>query len=158
MRALAVAFVALLTAFLFYSGPAAANLTILDPFVNFEPGQRNHTIRVANAGGSPIKVKVSLINLRRQADGTFAEAGEPLPGEQFADGMVRFSPSQFTLAPGAQQAIRVAAQLPADLGSGQYRTYLRLEEVGIGQTATTEGGIQIGVGFIHQLPITIIRP
>lgn len=136
--------------------PAWANLTILDPFARFGEGERNKAIRVLNNGTSAVQVKVSVINLRQQADGTFAEVTEPAPGERFADKMIRFSPSQFTLAPGAQQAIRLVVQMPADAVPGEYRTFLRVEEVGVGQSSSS-GGIQVGLGFIHQLPIIVTR-
>ncbi len=137
-------------------GAALANLTILDPIITFAEGERTKAIRIVNAGAAPLQVRVSVVNLRRMPDGTFAEVTDPQPGEKFADRMVRFSPSQFTLAPGAQQAIRLAVQMPADTAPGQYSTFLRVAEVGIGETGTSTG-VQIGLGFMHQLPITITR-
>ena len=61
--------------------------------------------------------------------GEFNAIDTPGPGDQFADAMLVYSPRQITLAPGAQQLVRVALRKPEDLVAGEYRSHLMFEKV-----------------------------
>jgi hypothetical protein len=47
----------------------------------------------------------------------------------FAESMIRYSPRQVTLAPGAAQTIRILLRKPAELAPGEYRSHLLFQAV-----------------------------
>jgi hypothetical protein len=61
--------------------------------------------------------------------GEFSAVDTPLPGEQFSDDMLRYSPRQVVLAPGEAQTVRVLLRRPADLLQGEYRSHLQFDRV-----------------------------
>lgn len=89
---------------------------------------------------------------------------QPLPGENFANDLVRFSPRQVTLPPGGAQIVRLQLRKPADLAPGEYRSHLvfqalpRAQPAGAGGRAptTASDGIDIELTAIVSLSIPVI--
>ena len=77
-----------------------------------------------NRGSEPATFRVSFTRLRMKADGSFEEVAEPVPGERFADPLIRYSPRQVTLPPGQSQVVRLMLRKPRDLEDGEYRSHL----------------------------------
>jgi hypothetical protein len=106
--------------------PAAAQVSVSPSLVLFdgEPGTR--AITVENVGARDQVYRVSLINLRMEPDGRMLVAAEPRQGEHFAGDMVRFSPREVVLAPGASEVVRFRV---ANLQPGEYRTHVLVQQV-----------------------------
>ena len=68
--------------------------------------------------------KISLVRKRMTDTGSFEDIATPLPAEKFADDMVKFSPRQVTLLPGAAQTIRMMFKVPPNMEEGEYRSHL----------------------------------
>jgi hypothetical protein len=88
----------------------------------------------------------------------------PAPGEQFAGDMLRYSPRQVVLAPGAGQVVRVMLRKPADLAPGEYRSHLMFEKVAApkpedslgAQAAPSDGQVSVQLTMLTALSIPVI--
>lgn len=114
----------LLTAF-----PASADLMLYPMRIVFEKNQRVTQLELVNNGQENVTYRISIVNRRMNEIGEFSAIDTPLPGEQFADALVRYSPRQVVLAPGDSQTIRILLRKPADLASGEYRSHLLFDRV-----------------------------
>ena len=109
--------------------PALAQLMLNPTRVTIEKNQRSSQLDLINIGNQAATYRVSLVNRRMNENGDFSPAETALAGEQFADDMVRFSPRQVTIAPGATQVIRLSLRKPAELPEGEYRSHLLIERI-----------------------------
>ena len=142
--------------------PAYADLMINPTRVVLEKNTRAASIDLINDGNKPASYRVTLVNRRMLENGEFARVEQPLPGEQFADHMVVFSPRQFTLAPGASQVVRVAVRKPAGLAAGEYRSHLSFDRLPDADESTdienqnrSKPGDQIGIQVRALLGVSI---
>lgn len=108
---------------------AAADLMLHPTRLVFEKNQRAAQLDLINNGQETATYRISLVNRRMSETGEFSGVDTPAPNEQFADGMLRYSPRQVTLAPGAGQVVRVMLRKPAGLAPGEYRSHLMFERV-----------------------------
>ncbi|MDQ3269909.1 MAG: hypothetical protein M3Q11_06955 [Pseudomonadota bacterium] len=119
---------AALASALLCSGQARAQLMVHPTRVVLENDQRSAQLEIINNSDKPAVYRISLVNRRMDEVGGFSPIESALPGEQFVDEMVRYSPRRVSLAPGASQIIRVMARKPADLAAGEYRSHLLFAE------------------------------
>jgi len=133
--------------------PVALATNILDPIVIFEGRTRDAAVRVSSDGKRPMTYRVELVNLRKDAKGQLVEVPQGQPEDRFASEFLRFSPRQFTLAPGETQAVRLSLRKPATLAPGEYRSYLRVTE--LPSEEQTTGPIRIEMLMRHQLPVIV---
>lgn len=112
-----------------FSGAAMADLLVYPTRLVFEGADRAAQLDLNNAGKEPATYRITVVNRRMTEAGDFTEIDKPTHGELFADDMIRFSPRQVVLAPGATQTVRVSVRKPADLPEGEYRSHLRFERV-----------------------------
>ncbi len=89
----------LLAGWLLLAPPAMADLMLHPTRVVFEKNQRAAQVELINNGTERATYRISLMNRRMTETGELVPVTEPLPGEQFADAMLVFSPRQVTLAP-----------------------------------------------------------
>lgn len=106
------------------SGQATSEVMIYPTRIVFEGNQRAAQVQLVNNGTEIATYRISLVNRRMNETGSFSDIDTPLPGEQFADDLLRYSPRQVTLAPGASQTARVMVRKPADLAVGEHRSHL----------------------------------
>lgn len=106
-----------------------ADLLVYPTRLVFEGGDRAAQLDLNNAGKESATYRITIINRRMTETGDFIDVDKPAPGELFAEDMIRFSPRQVVLAPGATQTVRVSVRKPADLPEGEYRSHLRFERV-----------------------------
>ncbi|OEY65264.1 molecular chaperone [Marinobacter sp. X15-166B] len=104
--------------------PALADLMLYPTRLVLEGNQRTTQIELINNGSQPATYRISLVNKRMGEAGGFTNIDTPLPGEQFADTLLRYSPRQVTLAPGTGQTVRIMVRKPANLAAGEYRSHL----------------------------------
>lgn len=103
---------------------AVAELMLYPTRIVLEGNQRAAQLELINNGTESATYRISLVNRRMSETGTFSDIDKPLPGEQFADDMLRYSPRQVTVAPGAGQTVRIMVRKPANLATGEYRSHL----------------------------------
>ena len=131
-RVLSVWFtVGLLFSGLFMASANLAMANILITPTRVELGDRDRGTRLSVVNTSN-KTKTYRIFWREQAqtpDGEYIrlESNQRLKGLKPVSRLMRFSPSQITLAPGERQHIRFAVRRPANLAEGEYRSYLVFE-------------------------------
>jgi hypothetical protein len=95
--------------------------------VELAPRQRSAELTLMNRGSKAGTYRLELVEKRMTDDGQLVAvpAGEPAPLS--AASMVRFSPRQVQLAPGASQKVRLLARRPAGLPAGEYRSHLLIQ-------------------------------
>jgi hypothetical protein len=111
------------------SQTALADLMLFPTRIVFDKNQRAAQLELINQGKTPETYRLSMVNRRMSETGDFTAADSPLPGEQFADAMVRFSPRQVTIPPGGSQTVRMLLRKPADLATGEYRSHLQIDRI-----------------------------
>lgn len=117
--------------------PAWADLMLAPTRIVLENKQRAAQLDLINNGQETATYRISLVNRRMSETGEFAAIDSPGPGEQFADGLLRYSPRQVVLAPGVGQTVRILLRKPADLPAGEYRSHLQFERLAPAQGATS---------------------
>ena len=147
---------AFLSALLFFGvssesfGPAGASaqgsgdLVVAPTRVVLEGRTRSEQLALVNKGAESATYRITLINMRMGVDGSMTEISEPNEGEAFADRLVRYSPRQVTLAPGASQAVRLIARKPKDLKPGEYRSHMMFRSVPKVQSQSVENAASEG--------------
>ncbi|SOB77850.1 hypothetical protein SAMN04488490_3684 [Marinobacter sp. LV10R510-11A] len=103
---------------------ALAELMLYPTRVVFAGNQRAAQLELINNGTESATYRISLVNRRMSETGAFSGIDVPLPGEQFAEDLLRYAPRQVTLAPGAGQAVRIMVRKPANLATGEYRSHM----------------------------------
>lgn len=116
-----------------------ADLMIYPTRVVLEKNQRAAQIEIASRENHVETYRISLINRRMTETGEIVEAKDIQAGEQFAGELLRYSPRQVTLQPGAMQTIRLSVRKPSDLAAGEYRSHLQFDLV-----ADAEGKADLG--------------
>jgi hypothetical protein len=116
---------------------AAADLMLHPTRLVFEKNQRAAQLDLINNGQETATYRIHLANRRMSETGEFSGVDTPAPNEQFADGMLRYSPRQVTLAPGTAQTVRIMLRKPAGLAPGEYRSHLMFERVAEARAQTS---------------------
>jgi P pilus assembly chaperone PapD len=119
---------------------ALADLMLHPTRVVFERNVRAAQIDLINKGTETATYRISLINRRMDDLGRFSAVDVPQPDEAFADSMVRYSPRQVTLAPGAAQTVRILLRKPPELAAGEYRSHLLFQRVAEDPRGDSKGG------------------
>jgi P pilus assembly chaperone PapD len=119
----------ILLGWLLVAPPAMADLMLHPTRLVFERNQRAAQVDLINNGTESATYRITLVNRRMTKDGTFEPITTPSAGEQFADGMLVYSPRQITLAPGTAQTVRVMVRRPANLAPGEYRSHLHFDKL-----------------------------
>lgn len=142
---------------------AAADLMLHPTRVVFDKNQRTAQIDLINNGPETTTYRIRLINRRMSETGEFSDVDTPAPGEQFVGDMLRYSPRQVVLAPGASQAVRMLLRKPAGLAPGEYRSHLFFEVVSEPQAAApapqpkpSEEGLEIKLKARISVSIPVI--
>lgn len=119
---------------------ALADLMLHPTRVVFEKNVRAAQVDLVNKGTDTATYRISLINRRMNDLGQFSAADVAQPDEAFADSMLRYSPRQVTLAPGAAQTVRILLRKPAELPAGEYRSHLLFQRVAEDVRSDSKGG------------------
>jgi hypothetical protein len=116
-------------ALLLSSTVAFADLMLFPTRVVLEKNQRAAQVELINQGTTPATYRIQLVNRRMGENGEIIPVTSAAPGENFAEPLLRFSPRQVTLEPGASQTVRIMLRKPADLAVGEYRSHLQFDRV-----------------------------
>lgn len=105
-------------------------VTIFPTRVVMTDKERTAQVEIVNSGTETESYSLQLERKRMTETGEFkAVSGEVLPGELFADQIVRYSPRRITLAPGAGQTVRLMLKMPDGLPEGEYRSHLSVNRI-----------------------------
>ena len=124
----------LLTATLFLAllvlTPASQALAVSTLMVNpirvvFEDRQRSATVSLANTDPEPVTYRISLVTMRRDAEGTLREVTEESDTEKLTKSLIRFSPRKATIEPHSRQIVKLMVRKPSGLPAGEYQTRLK---------------------------------
>jgi hypothetical protein len=133
---------------------AAADLMLHPTRIVFDKNQRAAQVELVNSGSRTLTYRISLVNRRMNETGDFSDAAPPQPGEQFAVKMLRYSPRQVVLAPGASQTVRIQLRKPADLEPGEYRSHLMFAQVAEAAPAAGNAAAPSGAGEGLEIKLT----
>lgn len=112
---------------LLWSSWAQANLLISPTRVVFSDKERSENVVIINQGAATATYRVEMVINKQDASGGYERLErqkDNLSGLFLADDMIRFSPRQVTLEPGARQTIRMSLRKPDNLAKGEYRAHL----------------------------------
>jgi len=136
------------------------DLLVAPTRVVLEGAERTAELTLINIGQKPATYRISFIHQRMTLAGTFEPIDKPLPGEQFVDDIVRFTPRQVTLEPRVAQTVRMQLRKPADLQQGEYRSHLLFRAVdtepGRQPDSGNKDGISIQIKPIYGVSIPVI--
>lgn len=143
--------------------PAWADLMVAPTRIVFDKNQRSAQLDLINSGSETSTYRISAVNRRMSETGEFSAIDSPGPGEQFAGELLRYSPRQVVLAPGAGQIVRLSLRKPADLPAGEYRSHLIFEKIAATKGATSieaqdapTGEISVQLTMLAGLSIPVI--
>jgi P pilus assembly chaperone PapD len=143
---------------------ALADLMLHPTRIVFEKNQRAAQLELVNNGTEAATYRISLVNRRMSDTGQFSAVDSPVPGELFSDGLLRYSPRQITLAPGAGQVVRIMLRKPASLAPGEYRSHLQFERlpeakgansIETRRSADQEIGVELKVLIGASIPVIV---
>lgn len=152
-----ILFVFFLPLFLIFNSiPAQARLDILPNKVVMDPRDRSAEVTVINLFDQPSLYRVSLLNYRQNADGTYTTLDTPLNPNFDPATAVRYSPRQFQLPPGGRQKIRISLRKPNDLPEGEYRFHLLATRFEVDKPgAVTKNGVDLKMNVGVAIPVVV---
>jgi P pilus assembly chaperone PapD len=111
------------------AAPTRAELSVSPTLIVFDDEHATKAITIENTGRKELVVRVSLINLRMLPDGHMVRAAPGVASEHFATDMVRFSPHELVLDPGASEVVRLQVPPLEKRADGEYRTHVLIQQV-----------------------------
>lgn len=138
-----------------------ANLAISNFYVLFDANspKRAETVRVTNNSNVQKVYRIKLINFKQNANGSYDEIFQPLPGNPFAVPYISYSPHETTLAPGQTQTIRLLRKPMAAADDGEYVSHLLIRELPEKNTAQQQdnsGTLRIDIKALYGVTIPVI--
>ena len=110
----------------------------------------NQSLTLYNYGSKPKKISLSLIDVD--------ESGAPIaPSESTLKPGTLINPTQFTIAPGGYQTVRMSMRLPREFGQGMHSAMLSIEQqVDKPLTYSVDGkGVTLELGSRYALPVSL---
>ncbi len=141
------------------SGPLGGHLMVAPTRVVLEGRTRSMEVLVINGGKETATFRISIQNLQMDEEGqTRTLEG---PGASSAEQLIRFSPRQVRLAPGASQSVRIQVRKPEGLAAGEYRSHMLFQAVppagrNAAGPALEEGRIAIDIQAVFGISIPVI--
>jgi hypothetical protein len=134
------------------SSPAGGpgGFLVMPTRIVFEGRSRSGEVTLVNTGSEPASYRITLTHMRMSESGEVREiTSGRMPGELFADSLVRFSPRQVDLEPRASQTVRFQLRKPAELLPGEYRSHLLIRAIPPPRPADPQSGATAGSGSIR---------
>ena len=117
---------------------------------NKNTSRLNQSLTLYNYGAKPKKIRLNLVDI----DAT----GKPVePSETTLKPWTLINPTEFTIAPGGYQTVRMAMRLPLDFPAGKHAAMLSIEQqVDKSLTYDADGkGVTLEIGSRYGLPVII---
>jgi len=105
--------------------PATAMIDIVPQKIVMEARDRNADFTILNLYNKTGTFRVELLSYRQDENGIYQKLESPLNSDFDPNNIVRFSPRQFTLEPGAKQKVRLLIRKPGNLPDGEYRFHVK---------------------------------
>ncbi len=106
---------------------AATKMLMINPVrMIFTDRQRSITANVINTSQESITYKLSLVTMRKGANGKLYKPETETEEEQMVKKMIRFAPRRATIEAGKRQVVKLMVRKPRELPRGEYQTRLRL--------------------------------
>jgi hypothetical protein len=109
--------------------PTRAELSVSPTLIVFDDEHATKAITIENTGRKELVARISLINLRMLPDGRMVRADPAAADEHFATELVRFSPRELVLDPGASEVVRLQVPPIEKRPKGEYRTHVLVQQV-----------------------------
>jgi P pilus assembly chaperone PapD len=134
---------------------AASDLMVYPTRIVMTDRQRSAQVDIVNTSQVQATFQVTMVKKRMTETGEVKDVTEPQQDEKFADDLVRYSPRQVTLVPGASQTIRLMFKAPANLPEGEYRSHLLFTKAQSAISDLSEKMEVEGGGISMRIPINI---
>lgn len=136
--------------------PGVGDLLVAPQRIIFEGGNRTEELTLVNVGPRTATYRVSFIQMDMKEDGSLTEYTDKRPDGKYVDDIVRYSPRQVTLEPGASQTVRISLRKPEGLPAGEYRSHLVFRAVPEPETLAAQGNAQQEEAAQTQLSVRLI--
>lgn len=117
---------------------------------NKNTSRLNQSVTLYNYGTKPKKIRLNLIDMDA--------SGKPVePGETTLKLWTLINPTEFTIAPGDYQTVRMAMRLPLEFPAGKHAAMLSIEQqIDKSLTYDADGkGVTLEIGSRYGLPVVI---
>lgn len=108
---------------------AQGNLMVFPKRLVFEGPVKTAQLTLANIGRDTARYNISFVQYKMNEDGSFIEIKAPEPGQNFADGFLRYYPRSVLLAPKESQIIKIQLNKTNLLTNGEYRSHIYFRAV-----------------------------
>lgn len=140
---------------------AWADISISPFYVAFEADspKRTEVVRFTNTGDQTKRYRINMVNYRQNADGSYIEIKEPLPGNPFAAPYLNWAPHETTLKAGQSQTIRIQRKAMAAAQDGEYVSHLMVQEMPDNTPTpktTNENELKIDIQALYGVTIPVI--
>jgi len=132
----------------------AGDLLITPVRLQLDDRSRSGSLVVANLSPRALRYRINVVDMEMLADGTLRRLDHD--AENSAKALLRISPREVALAPGASQTIRVLATPGSD--RGEFRSHLEFQPIsraGAPVTTTAANGPGLQVNFDVKFVVTI---
>ncbi|WP_338412522.1 hypothetical protein MN210_17805 [Psychrobacter raelei] len=109
----------------------------------------NQSLTLYNYGNKPKKIRLNLVDLD-------TATGKPIePNENTLKPWTLINPTEFSIAPGGYQTVRMAIRLPMQFAKGSHKAMLSIEQqVDNALTYDADGkGVTVEIGSRYGMPI-----
>lgn len=117
---------------------------------NKNTSRLNQSLTLYNYGTKPKKIRLNLVDMD--------DSGKPVePSETTLKPWTLINPTEFTIAPGGYQTVRMAMRLPLEFPAGKHAAMLSIEQqVDKSLTYDEDGkGVTLEIGSRYGLPVFI---
>ena len=117
---------------------------------NKNTSRLNQSLTLYNYGAKPKKIRLNLVDMD--------DSGKPVePSETTLKPWTLINPTEFTIAPGGYQTVRMAIRLPLQFPAGKHGAMLSIEQqVDKSLTYDADGkGVTLEIGSRYGLPVFI---
>lgn len=117
---------------------------------NKNTSRLNQSLTLYNYGNKPKKIRLNLVDMDA--------IGKPVePSESTLKPWTLINPTEFTIAPGGYQTVRMAMRLPLEFPAGKHAAMLSIEQqVDKSLTYDADGkGVTLEIGSRYGLPVVI---
>jgi len=117
---------------------------------NKNTSRLNQSLTLYNYGAKPKKIRLNLVDMDN--------SGKPVePSETTLKPWTLINPTEFTIAPGGYQTVRMAMRLPLEFPAGKHAAMLSIEQqVDKSLTYDADGkGVTLEIGSRYGLPVVI---
>jgi len=134
-------------------GEAQCGLSIYPTKLVIERNDKSAELFATNNGSNTCTFKSQVIDIETFEDGQIKLDQQNVAFS--AKNMLRVSPKVFTLAPNAQQRIRIKVRRSSDISNGEYRSHILMSVVGKVQTNKGKEGNEESALTLGSVPINI---